>query len=230
MIRDFFLGFIKVHILHHAAEMPVYGAWLIAELAEHGYDLSPGTLYPILHGLEADGLLAHEERVVDGRRRKYYRTTEHGTAELRDIRVKVRELVNEVLDDGRTDRMNHREAFLTPADLRIRRVGADAPLVVDVRTPEEYAAGHVPGAVHVPIDELERRIAELPRDRTVVPYCNMFHPGTSRGERARDTLRAAGLDATTLLGGFPAWREATGEVGRSPVRADDGTDGGDASG
>ena len=53
---------------------------------------------------------------------------------------------------------------------------------------------------------------DAPRDRPVVPYCNMFHPGASRGERARDVLCAAGLDARTLFGGFPAWREATGEV------------------
>ena len=49
MIRDFFLGFVKIHILHHAAEGAVYGAAITAELRRHGYDLSPGTLYPILH-------------------------------------------------------------------------------------------------------------------------------------------------------------------------------------
>lgn len=98
MIRDFFRGFIKIHILHHAAEEPVYGAWLIGELAEHGYDLSPGTLYPILHALEEDGLLAVEERVVEGKRRKYYRTTEAGDAALAEARVKMRELVGEVLE------------------------------------------------------------------------------------------------------------------------------------
>jgi len=59
------------------------------------------------------------------------------------------------------------EAFVTPAELRARRADAAAPLVVDVRTSEEYAAGHVPGAVHVPIDDLAGRLAELPRDRPV---------------------------------------------------------------
>jgi Transcriptional regulator PadR-like family len=52
MIRDFFLGFVKIHILHHAAEGAVYGAAITAEIRRHGYDLSPGTLYPVLHSLE----------------------------------------------------------------------------------------------------------------------------------------------------------------------------------
>ena len=54
MLRDLFLGFVKVHILHHAAREPVYGLWLIEELAHHGYELSPGTLYPTLHSLERE--------------------------------------------------------------------------------------------------------------------------------------------------------------------------------
>ena len=101
MVRDFFLGFIRIHILHHAAEAPVYGAWLIEELAEHGSDLSPGTLYPILHALTAEGRLAQEDRVVDGRRRKYYWTTSRGLADLDVARTKIAELVREVLHPER---------------------------------------------------------------------------------------------------------------------------------
>ena len=52
MLRDFFLGFIRIHVLHHAGQEPIYGVAMIAELARHGYDLSPGTLYPLLHNLE----------------------------------------------------------------------------------------------------------------------------------------------------------------------------------
>ncbi|MEE8392587.1 MAG: helix-turn-helix transcriptional regulator, partial [Anaerolineae bacterium] len=51
MLRELFLGFIKIHILHHAGQEPVYGLWLIEELAHHGYTVSPGTLYPTLHSL-----------------------------------------------------------------------------------------------------------------------------------------------------------------------------------
>lgn len=99
MVRDFFLGFIKIHILHHAAQEPVYGAWMMDELARHGYDLSPGTLYPVLHALEADGLLSREEQVVAGKVRKYYSATDEGRKALREVRVKMRELVGEVLQD-----------------------------------------------------------------------------------------------------------------------------------
>jgi DNA-binding PadR family transcriptional regulator len=58
VLREFFLGFIKIHILHHAGEEPVYGLALIAELQRHGYVLSPGTLYPVLHQLEEAGYCA----------------------------------------------------------------------------------------------------------------------------------------------------------------------------
>ena len=78
MFREFFLGFIKIHILHHAAQEAVYGLALIEELRRHGYTLSPGTLYPVLHDLEEAGYLAREERVVGGKVRKYYTTTDQG--------------------------------------------------------------------------------------------------------------------------------------------------------
>lgn len=97
MIRDVLLGFVKVHILHHAAQGPVYGAWLIEELRKHGYTLSPGTLYPILHALEAGGLLTRESRVVEGRRRKYYTATAVGLEVLAEARSRIRELVDELL-------------------------------------------------------------------------------------------------------------------------------------
>src|SRR5262249_39198036 len=82
MIRDFFLGFIRIHVLHHAAEGPVYGLWLIEELGRHGYALSPGTLYPILRDLADGGYLRLERRLVSGRVRKYYRITPGGRRAL----------------------------------------------------------------------------------------------------------------------------------------------------
>jgi DNA-binding PadR family transcriptional regulator len=97
MLRDFFLGFVKIHILHHASREPVYGLQLIAELARHGYDLSPGTLYPILHNMETAGYLSREERVVGGKVRKYYRATTLGEQALAEAKVKISELVSEVL-------------------------------------------------------------------------------------------------------------------------------------
>lgn len=62
MIRDFFLGFVKIHILHHAEQEPVYGLALIEELRRHGYTLSPGTLYPILHQLDAKATCCPKSR------------------------------------------------------------------------------------------------------------------------------------------------------------------------
>lgn len=97
MLRDFFLGFIRIHILHHAAKEPVYGLWLIEELGHHGYKLSPGTLYPILHKLEKEGLLKTYEENVGGKIRKYYRTTAKGEKALEQIKEKIHELTLEVM-------------------------------------------------------------------------------------------------------------------------------------
>ena len=97
--RDLLLGFIRVHILHHAAREGVFGLGLIEELARHGYRLSPGTIYPLLHGMKAAGLLHTERRQVGGRLRHYYRATEEGLRALADARDRLRELVAEVLMD-----------------------------------------------------------------------------------------------------------------------------------
>ena len=97
MLRELFLGFIRVHILFHAAEAPVFGTALMEELARHGYQVGPGTLYPILHALESQGYLRREEQVVNGRVRKYYRATPAGRRTLTQAQAQLRELVEEVL-------------------------------------------------------------------------------------------------------------------------------------
>jgi DNA-binding PadR family transcriptional regulator len=97
LFRDIFLAFVRVHLLHHAAEGPIYGLEMIAELARHGYDLSPGTLYPVLHSLQAAGLLTSEPRAVNGKVRKYYQITDAGRQALAELRPKLREMVDEVL-------------------------------------------------------------------------------------------------------------------------------------
>jgi PadR family transcriptional regulator PadR len=98
MIRHFFLGFIKVHVLHHAAHGPIYGLAMIEELRRHGYELGPGTLYPVLHNLEEAGYLSREERVVGGKVRKYYAITDEGRRALEEARQKIAEMVHEVLE------------------------------------------------------------------------------------------------------------------------------------
>lgn len=97
MIRDFFLGFIKIHILYHASKEPIYSLWLIEELDRHGYKLSPGTLYPILHSLEEKTLLESYQQTVEGKIRKYYKITPKGKEALVEARQKIKELVKEVI-------------------------------------------------------------------------------------------------------------------------------------
>lgn len=98
MLQEFVLGFIRIHILHHAKVGPIYGVWLMEELGRHGYKLTPGTLYPILHELEEKGFLKSHSQIVQGKKRKYYEITPQGSKVLEEIKPKIEELVNEVLE------------------------------------------------------------------------------------------------------------------------------------
>jgi PadR family transcriptional regulator, regulatory protein PadR len=98
VLRKLFLGFIHIHILHHAKKEPFFGSWMIEELKEHGYSMSPGTLYPLLHSMESSGLLEKEDRTVEGKIRKYYKITERGNEVLREARAKAFELFKEIKD------------------------------------------------------------------------------------------------------------------------------------
>ena len=71
IIREFFLGFIKIHVLYHASLNPICGVEMMKELKRHGYRVSPGLIYPTLHSLERGGYLKKEGRVVQGKLRKY---------------------------------------------------------------------------------------------------------------------------------------------------------------
>ncbi len=95
ILRKLFLGFIQVHILHHAKKEPVYGSFMIEELKSHGYDISPGTLYPIFHNLEKAKLLTVENQTVEGKVRKYYSITEKGERVLNEAKQKIKELTHE---------------------------------------------------------------------------------------------------------------------------------------
>jgi len=96
--REFFLGFIKVHILYHAAKEPIFGVAIAEELARHGYNVSPGTLYPVLHRLEKEGYLESSSRLVNGKVRKYYQATPAGKRALEKSKKKIKELVTEVIE------------------------------------------------------------------------------------------------------------------------------------
>lgn len=98
ILREVLLGFWKVHILHHAAEGPVVGHWMMRELLRHGYGVSPGTLYPILGRMEARGWLRCKADPRRGPRgRKEYALTSKGRKVLARLREKAEELHREVV-------------------------------------------------------------------------------------------------------------------------------------
>ena len=96
--REFFLGFIKIHILYHASKEDIFGVAIAKELARHGYSVSPGTLYPVLHRLERVGYLESSSRLINGRVRKYYRATVAGKTALAEAKKRITELVTEVIE------------------------------------------------------------------------------------------------------------------------------------
>lgn len=100
VFRDLMLGFARVHILHYAAINPVYGSGISAQLSDHGYRMSWGTLYPLLHDLSDGGFLAREDRVVGGKVRKYYSITPLGRQALAEGCQKAVELVAEITADA----------------------------------------------------------------------------------------------------------------------------------
>ena len=97
--RDLIGGFVRLHVLHHASSGPIFGIGIIEKLAFHGYVLSPGTLYPILHGLERDGFLHSRAEVVGKKRRRVYQVTAEGRKTLILSKVRLWELFKEVFED-----------------------------------------------------------------------------------------------------------------------------------
>lgn len=91
VLRKLFLGFIQIHILHHAKKEPFFGAHIIQELEQRGYSLSAGTLYPILHSLCEGGLLEVENKIIEGRARKYYSITPQGETVFFEAKEKINE-------------------------------------------------------------------------------------------------------------------------------------------
>lgn len=97
--REFYSGLIRLHILHHAAKEAIFGLGIIEELGRHGYKLSAGTLYPILHDLEHKGYLSSIEERSGRQKRRMYRATPLGKAVLEDAKEKVRELFGELFEE-----------------------------------------------------------------------------------------------------------------------------------
>jgi PadR family transcriptional regulator, regulatory protein PadR len=96
--RSLYTGLIRLHILHHAVEEPIFGQAMIDELSRHGYRLSAGTLYPILHGMERLGYLRSQVSLSGGRNRRIYRATGAGRKALLEARTRVKELFGEMFE------------------------------------------------------------------------------------------------------------------------------------
>lgn len=94
--QELYVGLVRLHVLHHAADGPIFGLGIIEELGRHGYRLGPGTMYPLLHSMERRGWLRVDSEIVDGRRRKIYSATAAGRRALELARVRVRELYEEM--------------------------------------------------------------------------------------------------------------------------------------
>ncbi len=94
--RELFYGLIRIHVLLHAAHEPIFGMAMMEELAHHGYRIGPGTLYPLLHGMERGGLLKSVSGGGQGRRPRVYRITAAGRRALEKAREKVDELCHEL--------------------------------------------------------------------------------------------------------------------------------------
>ena len=99
--REILLSFWKVHILHHASEGPIHGQWIISELRRHGYEISPGTLYPLLNRMERYGWLSCRKNSGGARARKDYRLTVSGRKVLKLITEQIDELYEEVVSEAK---------------------------------------------------------------------------------------------------------------------------------
>lgn len=97
--RELFFGLIRIHVLVHASHEPIFGLAMMEELAHHGYRIGPGTLYPLLHGLERGGLLKSVLKNVGSRRRRVYKITSAGKKALAKARAKVDELHHELHEE-----------------------------------------------------------------------------------------------------------------------------------
>jgi len=96
--QDLYSGLIRLHVLHHAAEEPIFGLGMIEELTRHGYRISAGTLYPLLRRLEKKGYLRSSEERSGKSRRKVYRATPLGRKALAAAKYKVHELFHELME------------------------------------------------------------------------------------------------------------------------------------
>lgn len=102
--QTLYSGLIRLHVLHHACQGPIFGLEMIEELSRHGYRIGAGTLYPILHEMELREWLRSEKKLVGGRIRRVYRATSSGRKALTAAKGKVVELFGELFEREPSDR------------------------------------------------------------------------------------------------------------------------------
>lgn len=188
----------RLVLLHHIAE----GEKAVERLSElTGLSLANASQH--LQGLKRAGLVQTRR---DGKRVLYRLGSgpiEALLAALRSLSaynsVQIRDLI-----EASSGRSNLLES-ITREEL-LRRMREDSIVLLDVRPEDEFAAGHLPQAINIPLDELENRLAELPRDRLVVAYCRGIRCVLSAD--ALTILRARGWVARRFEQGFPDWLEA----------------------
>lgn len=154
--------------------------------------------------------LLREARLVEGRKdglRVYYRLAEPQVYDaVRAVRGLAERRLAEIDALVRTYLKSRDELEAVPRRELLRRAREGSVVVIDVRPPDEYRAGHIRGALSLPVDQLERRIRELPARKEIVAYCR--GPYCLMAYHAVGKLRASGRRARRLVEGFPEWRAA----------------------
>lgn len=156
-----------------------------------------------LQQLKAAGLV---EARRDGKHIRYRLSDDRALDAIRDLRILAeahRDQVGELVSSY----LRSRDALEpVPANELLDRAQQGLVTVIDVRPSEEYAQGHIAGALNIPLDKLKQRLKQLPRDREVVAYCR--GPWCVLSYEAVARLRKAGIEARRLEDGLPQWRRA----------------------
>jgi len=174
----------------------------VEELAQAA-DLSVANTSKHLQQLKVAGLV---EARRDGKHIRYQLADDRTLDAIRDLRILAEAHLDQV-EDLVSSYLRSRDALdPLPASELLDRARHGLVTVIDVRPPEEYAQGHIAGAVNIPLDRLQQQLKALPRDREVVAYCR--GPWCMLSYEAVARLRKAGIDARRLEDGLPEWRRA----------------------
>ncbi len=181
----------------------------VEELAQAA-DLSVANTSKHLQQLKAAGLV---EARREGKHIRYRLSDDRTLDAIRDLRILAEAHLDQV-EDLVSSYLRSRDALEpVPAIELLDRARHGLVTVIDVRPPEEYAQGHIAGALNIPLDKLKQQLKQLPRDREVVAYCR--GPWCVLSYEAVARLRKAGIEARRLEDGLPEWRRAG-----LPVEAD----------